>query len=111
MEIRKATKKDLKEVAKIFWIESSKPPIDVFREKINFNIGSLNSLGEMDVNLIKMKSKGNNMNGYAEVSIGVNPLKPSKEFLFSIIKRDIDLEATFLFHTLIKESLESFINK
>ncbi len=90
--------------------ENTQPPTEVLKNKISFDTTKLLEMGEADVDLIKIKNRGNNTGDYLEITMGVNPLKPSKEFIVVIVKRSIDIDKIYNFHTIIKETMESFIN-
>ncbi len=87
-------------------------PSEVLKGKMNLNAEKLSPLGEAEIDTLKIKTKGSvdNEENYLEVTMGLNPLKPSKAFIIKIVKRTMEKDVTYNFYKLIKSSLEDLIN-
>ncbi len=102
---------DFFEIIATAYFENDKSPAQILKEKTSFDVTKLSQMGDADVNMVRIKGRGAGEEDALDITIGINPLKPSKEFIIQIVKRDRETEKVYKFHELIKETIESLINE
>lgn len=91
--------------------ENEKSPKEILKLKSTLELNKLEKLGDVSIDTIKFSGNGNiEQEGFIEVVIGTNPLKPSKEFMIKILKRSKNIEVVSSFYKEIESSINSFLN-
>ncbi len=99
------------EILAVAHFENGKSPSQILKEKTNFNVEELSKMGEGQVNMVQIKSASSEEENAFDMSISINSLKPSKEFIIKIIKRSRDIEFIYNFHTLIEDSVSALLKE
>ena len=94
--------------AQVYFVNDESPE-EILEKKSNFDLNKISNLGGGKIDSIKIKSKGTTKE-LLEISLEPNPLRPSKEFLITIIKQNNDMDVISNFHTLIKDSIVDLIS-
>ncbi len=96
--------------AQVYFV-SDKSPEEILEEKSKLDLSKISQMGEGSINSIKIKSKSSitNSSDPLEITLEPNPLRPSKEFLVTILKQNKDRDSISDFYTLIEESIKSLI--
>lgn len=91
------------------YIETDKNPEDVLNGNVKLKIEKASKVGDLQVNAIQFKGNSIGDENYSELSIEINPLKPSSEFIIKMVKRSKDTKEISQFHESFEESIKSLI--